>query len=196
MAEWRYSSTILNLSARWRWVVSFTFLPLYLWGNSFWYPFNRSLVGPQRLSGRYREEEKPYPNRESKLGRPAVSTPTEISKLLLDCKNTKRKKIQKTKRIGFEAVYTTISSENKRDRHNRVNICLFCCWRLGYMFRPFAWVNLRRTWIFGVRFWVASFIQYEFTLCLYCYTILIIKKGKAIPVPGHRVVRRWGSHSI
>jgi hypothetical protein len=29
MAEWRHSSTVLNVSSRWRWVVSFIPLPLY-----------------------------------------------------------------------------------------------------------------------------------------------------------------------
>jgi hypothetical protein len=29
MGEWRYSSTILDLGIRWRWVVSFTLRPLY-----------------------------------------------------------------------------------------------------------------------------------------------------------------------
>jgi hypothetical protein len=29
MGEWRYSSTILDLETRWRWVISFTFLPLH-----------------------------------------------------------------------------------------------------------------------------------------------------------------------
>jgi hypothetical protein len=29
MGEWRYSSTFLDLGTRWRWVVSFTHLPLY-----------------------------------------------------------------------------------------------------------------------------------------------------------------------
>jgi hypothetical protein len=29
MGEWKYTSTILNLGARWRWVVIFVGLPLY-----------------------------------------------------------------------------------------------------------------------------------------------------------------------
>jgi hypothetical protein len=33
MGEWRYSSTILNLDAEWRWVISFTPRPLYLRGK-------------------------------------------------------------------------------------------------------------------------------------------------------------------
>jgi hypothetical protein len=33
MKEWRYSPSLLDLVTRWRWVVSFTPLPLYLLGN-------------------------------------------------------------------------------------------------------------------------------------------------------------------
>jgi hypothetical protein len=34
MGEWKYSSTIIDLGTRWRWVVSFTALPLYPRENS------------------------------------------------------------------------------------------------------------------------------------------------------------------
>jgi hypothetical protein len=33
MGEWRYSSTVLDIGTRWRWVVSFTPRPLYPRGN-------------------------------------------------------------------------------------------------------------------------------------------------------------------
>jgi hypothetical protein len=38
---------ILNLSTRWRWVVSFTPQPLYLWRKKCQYPLCRRLGGPQ-----------------------------------------------------------------------------------------------------------------------------------------------------
>jgi hypothetical protein len=41
--EWRYSSIILNLGTKWRWMVSFTHLSLYLRGNSRWYTMHRRL---------------------------------------------------------------------------------------------------------------------------------------------------------
>jgi hypothetical protein len=41
--KWRYSSTILDLGTRWRWVVSFTSRSLYHRGNSPWYPLDRRL---------------------------------------------------------------------------------------------------------------------------------------------------------
>jgi hypothetical protein len=57
MGEWRYSSTILDLSSRWRWMVNFTSLPIYPRGKSLWYPLNRWLGGPQnRLTLRRREK--------------------------------------------------------------------------------------------------------------------------------------------
>jgi hypothetical protein len=47
MEEWRYSYPILNLSTRWRLVVSFMPLLLYLRGNSPQYPLYGMLGGPQ-----------------------------------------------------------------------------------------------------------------------------------------------------
>jgi hypothetical protein len=54
MGEWWYSSTLLGLGTRWRWVVNFTLLPLYSRGKSSRYPLDRRLSGPQiwsRLCG-------------------------------------------------------------------------------------------------------------------------------------------------
>jgi hypothetical protein len=56
MGEWRYSSTFLDLSTGWRWVVSYTPLLLYPWGKSPRYPLDRRLGGPQNQSGRCGEE--------------------------------------------------------------------------------------------------------------------------------------------
>jgi hypothetical protein len=42
--EWRYSSTILDLDTRWRWVVSFTPWQLYPRGKRHWYPFGYDAV--------------------------------------------------------------------------------------------------------------------------------------------------------
>jgi hypothetical protein len=56
IGEWRYSFTILDLSISWRWVVSFTPLPLYLRGNRPRYPSDRGLSGTQSRSGRCGEE--------------------------------------------------------------------------------------------------------------------------------------------
>jgi hypothetical protein len=54
--EWRYSSTILDLSTRWRQVVSFMHLPFYPWGKSPQYPLDRMLGGPKYQSGCRGEE--------------------------------------------------------------------------------------------------------------------------------------------
>jgi hypothetical protein len=43
---------ILHLSTRWRWVVSFTPLPLYPQGKILRYPLDRRLGGPQSRVGR------------------------------------------------------------------------------------------------------------------------------------------------
>jgi hypothetical protein len=64
-----------------------------------------------------------------------------------------------TKRIWFEAVYTTISSENKQDRHYRVNICFNLLLISSLHVSTLTWVILRRTWILGVRF--LSYVIYS-----------------------------------
>jgi hypothetical protein len=56
MGKWRYSSTILDLGTRWRWVVSFISVTLYpRWKNPR-YPLERRLGGPQIQSGLCGEE--------------------------------------------------------------------------------------------------------------------------------------------
>jgi hypothetical protein len=55
MGEWRYSFTILNLSTRWRWVVSCMSLPLYPQGKWSWHSYRR-LGEPQSQSGLCGEE--------------------------------------------------------------------------------------------------------------------------------------------
>jgi hypothetical protein len=56
MGEWKYSSTILDLGTRCKWVVSFTLLPLYSRGNRPRHPLDRKLGGPQSRSGRCEED--------------------------------------------------------------------------------------------------------------------------------------------
>jgi hypothetical protein len=54
--EWSYSSTSLDLGTRWRWVVSFTLLPLYPRGKSARHPYYTKLGGPQNRSRNCGEE--------------------------------------------------------------------------------------------------------------------------------------------
>jgi hypothetical protein len=56
MGEWRYSSIILELDTSWKWVVSFTTLPLYPRGKNPRYLLERRLGGPQSGSGRRGEQ--------------------------------------------------------------------------------------------------------------------------------------------
>jgi hypothetical protein len=67
MGEWKYSSTILDLGTRWRWVVSLSPRPLYPLINRPRYPSYERMGGPQSRSG----EEKILPWRDSNLGRAA-----------------------------------------------------------------------------------------------------------------------------
>jgi hypothetical protein len=52
MGDWRYSSAILDLSIRWKWMINFTPLPLYPPGKSSRYPSDRRLFRLQSRSGR------------------------------------------------------------------------------------------------------------------------------------------------
>jgi hypothetical protein len=54
--KWRYSFTLLDISTRWRVVVSFMPLLLYPQENEPCYPLNMWLVGPQSQSGCCGEE--------------------------------------------------------------------------------------------------------------------------------------------
>jgi hypothetical protein len=65
-------STILDLTTRGRWVVSFVPQLLYSHGKSSWYPLDRRLGGPQSWSG-WCGEENILPCWESKSGHPACS---------------------------------------------------------------------------------------------------------------------------
>jgi hypothetical protein len=51
MGEWRYSYAFIDLVTRWRWVLSFTLLPLYPKGKSSRFPLGRRLGGNQSRSG-------------------------------------------------------------------------------------------------------------------------------------------------
>jgi len=75
---------ILNLSIRWRGVVSFTPRPLQLWRNSPRYPLDRRLGEPQRRTGGGGEEKNipllPLPGIESRS--PAHSLVTILTEII------------------------------------------------------------------------------------------------------------------
>jgi hypothetical protein len=56
IGQWRYSSTILDLGTRWRWVVNFTPRPLYLRENRPRYSLDRRIGGPQSRSGQWESQ--------------------------------------------------------------------------------------------------------------------------------------------
>jgi hypothetical protein len=84
MREWRYSSTVFYLGTWWRWVVSFTFLPLYHRGKNPLYSSDRRLGGPRCRSVWCGDEKSclPLPGIESQTFSPeAVHRATELSRL-------------------------------------------------------------------------------------------------------------------
>jgi hypothetical protein len=56
MEEWRYSSTLLDLGTRWKWVVSFRPLPLYIRGKNTRYSLDRRVGAPQSQSACWEEK--------------------------------------------------------------------------------------------------------------------------------------------
>jgi hypothetical protein len=73
MGECWYNFIILDLGTSWRWVVSFTPLPLYPWGKSLRYPLDR--VGPRASLDTVEKRKFACSYRESNTGHP-VCTPS------------------------------------------------------------------------------------------------------------------------
>jgi hypothetical protein len=73
IGEWICRSTVLELSTRWRWMVSFMPQSLYPLRKSPRYPFDRRLGRPQSRFGRCREEKiLPLPAVESGQSSPSL----------------------------------------------------------------------------------------------------------------------------
>jgi hypothetical protein len=83
--EWRYSSIVLDLGTRWRWVVSFTPRPLHPRGKSSLCPLHRRLGAAQSLSEGYGDEK----NLASTGNRTPAVQPVTIATELLEewCRN-------------------------------------------------------------------------------------------------------------
>jgi hypothetical protein len=78
----------LDFGTSWRWLINFTPRPLYPWGKSLQYPFDRRLVGPQNRS-RLLGEEKTLdptgtrnPTPQSSSSQP-IAVPTTVSRLCI-----------------------------------------------------------------------------------------------------------------
>jgi hypothetical protein len=56
MGEWRYSSKILDLGTKWRWVDSFMAWLIYLKGKILLYLLDIRLIGPQSWSRHWRRK--------------------------------------------------------------------------------------------------------------------------------------------
>jgi hypothetical protein len=93
--KWRYSSTILEISTRWRLVVKFTPLPLYRSEKSPRYLSHRRLFWPQNRSGRYREEKTLAPSRNITSAVQSVIILTELSRFLLSSLSGRLRKVRR-----------------------------------------------------------------------------------------------------
>jgi hypothetical protein len=102
---------IPDLGTRWRWVVSITRRPLYFHGKSPWYPLDRRLSGPQKRSGRGKENKKkknaqPLPGLEPPIIQAAAQRYTiELSRHLRTTK--KDPKEQQASRVVIQTTNLT-----------------------------------------------------------------------------------------
>jgi hypothetical protein len=80
-----YSSRILDLCTRWRWLVSFTDRPLYPLRNGTRYPMDMGLNGPQNWSGRWGEENNFLPLCGIETPQPSHCTDWAISAPISSC---------------------------------------------------------------------------------------------------------------
>jgi hypothetical protein len=105
-AEWSYNYAILDLGTRWKWVVSFTPLPLYRQENTLRYPLDGWLGGPRSRCERCWEKKNlalrgMVPRRSSPE---PVTVPTELSRL---------QHYSLRHHLGFASVDRTDSFENE-----------------------------------------------------------------------------------
>jgi hypothetical protein len=101
--KWRYSSIILNLGTRWRWVVSLTPLPLYPRGWGPRYSLDRRLDEPQSWSGLYGEEKNILPLLISNPGCPdhnLVFISTELFRFLCTMWDSAKVLVKATPALG------------------------------------------------------------------------------------------------
>jgi hypothetical protein len=83
MGEWRYSSAVLDLSTRWRWVVSFMPQPLYPQVKSpHWI---EGWMGSRAALGAVKKMEISCPCRQSNPGRPDNSLVTMLTIVPISC---------------------------------------------------------------------------------------------------------------
>jgi hypothetical protein len=86
MEEWGYSSTILNLDIKWRWVIILTLRPPYSSAKNPRYSLDNRLGGPQSRSVRCGVENNLLTLRESNLGRQTNSQ--KLYRLTKSCVGT------------------------------------------------------------------------------------------------------------
>jgi hypothetical protein len=103
MWEWMYRSTFLDLDTSWRWVVSFTPLPLYLRRKSPEYTLNKWLGEPQSWSGR-REEQKILDPTGTQTPTPLSFSPTPVT-IPTVLKNMYKCRICGSHNSGYEVLY-------------------------------------------------------------------------------------------
>jgi hypothetical protein len=150
MGEFWYSSTILDLSTRLRWLVNFTPRPLYSRENSPSYPLNRRLGEPQSRSGRCGEEKNllPLPRIESRPSSPS------LYRLYVGCYRAVavafRIFVWWTEPTFEEYFLLRCSNSSPTFRRNVILAACFLCGHLLWIsLRPWKWhqyVPLKRSW--------------------------------------------------
>jgi hypothetical protein len=78
MGEWKYSSTILDLGVRWRWVASFTALPCYPWETAPGTHWTGGWMGPRAGVDIMEKRRVSFPYWESDSGSLVVQTSAKL----------------------------------------------------------------------------------------------------------------------
>jgi hypothetical protein len=121
--KWRYSSTILDLGTRWRWVVSFTSRQIYPRGNSLWVGPRAGLDIMQPAASQYIDWVIPAPCPQSLLKSAKALTHDGFSL----GRHSKPKHPEWEPRHVRYLQVTNLSRTHKQEAVNAAEMCLRLC---------------------------------------------------------------------
>jgi hypothetical protein len=187
MGDWMYRSTFSWPRTNWRWVVSFTLLPLYPPGNNPRYPLDRRLGRPQSRSRR-RGEEKILDSTGTSNSDPLVAQP--IVSRYTDCAIPVflHFGVSSENRIAECTLQCRIFAHSAWSVRMQGNSSFTSCERINKI--VVLCVSVVRVLVLSMSLSHSSFYDTDPVEGLLCRLQLLIwhyiKKGKAFPVTGCR----------